>query len=86
MNYNQPHQFYCGVDLHARSMFTHVLDKSTMVRVSPPLEEHYDMDDPEVVDGLNARAIDFHNRELDKILQPDGTDVDLNQWLEANWY
>ena len=24
--YNQPHAFYGGVDLHARSMFTHVLD------------------------------------------------------------
>ncbi len=24
--YNQPHAFYCGVDLHARSMFIHVLD------------------------------------------------------------
>ena len=24
--YNQQHQYYCGVDLHARSMFTHVLD------------------------------------------------------------
>ena len=24
--YNQSHAFYCGVDLHARSMFTHVLD------------------------------------------------------------
>jgi transposase len=24
--YNQPHRFYAGVDLHARSMFTHVLD------------------------------------------------------------
>src|SRR5438132_13451101 len=24
--YNQPHQFYAGVDLHARSMYTHVLD------------------------------------------------------------
>jgi len=24
--YNQPHAFYAGVDLHARSMFTHVLD------------------------------------------------------------
>jgi hypothetical protein len=23
MNYNQSHAFYCGVDLHARSMFTH---------------------------------------------------------------
>jgi len=26
MIYNQQHKFYCGVDLHARSMFTHVLD------------------------------------------------------------
>ena len=25
--YNQQHRFYCGVDLHARSMFTHVLDQ-----------------------------------------------------------
>jgi hypothetical protein len=24
--YNQQRRFYCGVDLHARSMFTHVLD------------------------------------------------------------
>src|SRR5688572_10645315 len=26
MNYNRPHRFYCGVDLHARTLFTHVLD------------------------------------------------------------
>src|SRR5688572_26573983 len=26
MIYNQPHRFYCGVDLHARSLFAHVLD------------------------------------------------------------
>lgn len=26
MTYNHPHRFYCGVDLHARTMFTHVLD------------------------------------------------------------
>ena len=26
MTYNQPHRFYCGVDLHARTLFTHVLD------------------------------------------------------------
>jgi len=26
MNYNRQHRFYCGVDLHARTMFTHVLD------------------------------------------------------------
>jgi transposase len=27
MNYSRQHRFYCGVDLHARSMFTHVLDQ-----------------------------------------------------------
>ena len=26
MNYHRQHRFYCGVDLHARTMFTHVLD------------------------------------------------------------
>ena len=26
MFYNRPHRFYCGVDLHARTLFTHVLD------------------------------------------------------------
>jgi hypothetical protein len=25
--YQQPHAFYAGVDLHARSLFTHVLDR-----------------------------------------------------------
>jgi hypothetical protein len=24
--YQQQHRFYCGADLHARTMFTHVLD------------------------------------------------------------
>ena len=24
--YNQPHAAYCGVDLHARTMYLHVLD------------------------------------------------------------
>ena len=24
--YNTQHAFYCGIDLHARSMFTHILD------------------------------------------------------------
>jgi transposase len=26
--YNQQHRFYCGIDLHARSMFIHILDAS----------------------------------------------------------
>ena len=25
-SYNQQHRFYCGVDLHARSMYLHILD------------------------------------------------------------
>jgi len=25
--YSNPHRFYAGVDLHARSMYTHVLDQ-----------------------------------------------------------
>jgi hypothetical protein len=25
--YNQPHRFYCGVDLHARTIALHVLDE-----------------------------------------------------------
>jgi hypothetical protein len=24
--YNQPHSYYCGIELHARSMFSHILD------------------------------------------------------------
>ena len=24
--YNQPHQYYCGGDLHARTLYLHVLD------------------------------------------------------------
>ena len=25
--YNQPHSHYCGIDLHARSMYCHILDQ-----------------------------------------------------------
>jgi transposase len=32
VNYNTQHQFYCGVDLHARSMFVHVLDHKGKTR------------------------------------------------------
>src|SRR3984957_4751865 len=30
--YNQQHQYYCGIDLHARSMFVHVLDQQGQTR------------------------------------------------------
>ena len=28
-NYNKPHQFYAGVDLHARSMFVRIFSGAT---------------------------------------------------------
>ena len=37
MNYNTQHKFYCGVDLHARSMFVHIVDhKGKTVFVEDP--------------------------------------------------
>src|SRR4051812_27647731 len=37
--YKQPHAFYAGVDLHARNMFTHILDhgevSGTLILKSP---------------------------------------------------
>ena len=30
--YTQPHRFYCGVDLHARTLFLHVLDHDGQTR------------------------------------------------------
>ena len=31
--YTQPHRFYCGIDLHARTLFLHVLDHDGQTRV-----------------------------------------------------
>jgi hypothetical protein len=31
-SYNQQHQYYCGIDLHARSMYLHVLDQHGQTR------------------------------------------------------
>jgi len=42
--YNQQHRFYCGVDLHARSMFTHILDdkgKTVFEQDLPAGPEHF---------------------------------------------
>src|SRR6266850_909851 len=30
--YNQQHRYYCGIDLHARSMFIHILDAQGQTR------------------------------------------------------
>ena len=35
--YNQTHRYYCGVDLHARSMFVHVLDHEGQTRFEQDL-------------------------------------------------
>jgi hypothetical protein len=42
-NYNQPHQFYAGVDLHARSMFVHILSAKgkTVFERDLPAEPFY---------------------------------------------
>ena len=38
--YNQSHQYYCGVDLHARSMYLHIVDaeKQTVLGDNLPAE------------------------------------------------
>jgi transposase len=36
--YNQPHRFYCGVDLHARSLYVCVLDQAGAVRLHQNLD------------------------------------------------
>lgn len=59
---------------------------SRAVRVSIPLNEDYEMDDPDVVDRLNDQAIQFANTGLDKIAQPDHTTENLQGWLEKNWF
>jgi hypothetical protein len=37
MTYNMQHKFYCGVDLHARSMYVHVLDQKGQNRFEQDL-------------------------------------------------
>ena len=36
--YKQPHAFYAGIDLHARSMFTHILDHAGAIGIVPQAE------------------------------------------------
>ena len=31
--YNQPHQFYCGIDLHARTLYLCILDPASVLKV-----------------------------------------------------
>jgi len=43
MTYSRQHRFYCGVDLHARSMFTHVLDAKGQTVFEQDLPAHPDV-------------------------------------------
>jgi hypothetical protein len=36
--YNHQHRFYCGIDLHARTLFLHMLDHTG--KPAPPGEQH----------------------------------------------
>jgi transposase len=49
--YNQQHQYYCGVDLHARSMYLHVLDQQGQTR--------FDRDLPAGPDAFRAAVAPF---------------------------
>lgn len=43
MNDLQQHQFYCGVDLHARNMYVHVLDAKGKTRFDQDLPAEPDV-------------------------------------------
>jgi hypothetical protein len=36
--YNQQHRFYCGVDLHARSMYRYILDQAGQAVLPAPAQ------------------------------------------------
>jgi hypothetical protein len=38
MLYNTQHRYYCGVDLHARSMYVHIVDAQGKVRFDQDLD------------------------------------------------
>jgi len=54
------------------------------VRVSIPLADEYEMDDPDAVDRLNAAALSF---DFSTVQQPDaGPPVNLDDWLTEFWF
>lgn len=55
------------------------------IRVNVPLSDDYDMDDPTVMDRLDAQARDFAANSLGTVRQTDETVEDLHQWLKTNW-
>jgi hypothetical protein len=58
---------------------------SRAVRVNIEMPD-YEMDDPSVVDRLNALAEEFMTNGTGAIPQPDGTKVNLTSWLDRYWY
>ena len=65
--YNHPHAFYAGVDLHARSMFTHILDHdgndAQIDEVERTVLKHAKINDPVTLKLLRTnRASPFEGR------------------------
>jgi patatin-like phospholipase/acyl hydrolase len=56
-----------------------------IVRVTPQIDQDYKLDDAGAVDWLNTRASDYYTNELNATVQPDGSKVDLRQWLGQYW-
>ena len=54
--YNTPHAYYCGVDLHARTLFVNVLDHAgqTQRGLGPTLGDRCE-NDPRVLDGFRRQ-------------------------------
>src|SRR5262249_14124011 len=56
------------------------------LRISVPLTQDYEMDDPGAVDWLNDAAVTFAANDLGAVQQPDGTTENVGDWLENYWF
>ena len=57
------------------------------IRVNVPLSagEGFDMDDPNCVARLEARADRYYSDDRGRVVQPDGTTENLPDWLATHW-
>lgn len=88
-----------GTAYAARSVVTALMDASVgssafllrqflgrkVVRVTPRLTLEYALDDPDIVSELDVQTTAYHANELNATVQPDGSQVDLRQWLAEFW-
>ena len=63
-NYNQTHQFYAGVDLHARSMFVHVLSAKGKTVFERDLPAEPDAFLEHLIDAYDAQILDLERHLL----------------------